>query len=51
MKKNPDQAQPRCVYLDTSAYLCILLGEEGNRKVRGAADRRCPVGFERSDGS
>ena len=34
MKKNPDQAQPRCVYLDTSAYLCILLGEEGNRKVR-----------------
>ncbi len=34
MKKNPDRSLTNCVYLDTSAYLCILLGEEGNRKLR-----------------
>lgn len=29
MKPQPHEPPPRRLYLDTSAYLCVLLGEEG----------------------
>jgi len=29
----PSEAQPRRIYLDTSAYLCMLLGEDGSDRL------------------
>jgi hypothetical protein len=31
----PKSSRPRRVYLDTSAYLCVLLGEKGWERVAG----------------